>query len=307
MMTSLPTSCGFIAVIGLPNAGKSTLINALVGQKVSIVSKRAQTTRCRILGIALHDTPDTSAQMIFIDTPGVFEAKKMMERAMVGAAFDALEEADAILHVVDVSQKNTLARNEDIIKKIETLASAKRPVFLALNKIDCIAKEALLDFTAQFNARFDYAQTFMISALKENGLSALQDKIANALPAGPWHYEADEITDMPMRMMAAEITREKIFHQLHEELPYAALVETEEWEHFDNGDIRIGQCIYVQRDSQKAIVLGKGGSRIKKLGEAARKDLQDILQCRVHLKLFIRVREDWPEKAESLRIMGLDP
>lgn len=291
------TKCGFIAVIGLPNAGKSTLINALVGQKVSIVSKKAQTTRCRVLGIALHE----NAQMIFIDTPGVFDAKKSMERAMVGAAYEALEESDCILHLIDASQKNPLERAKIIQDKLPKNV----PVFLALNKIDTIKKETLIKLAQTFNESFDYTATFMISALKEQGLQHALNAMANALPESPWHFDEDEVTDMPMRMMAAEITREKIFRQLHDELPYAVLVETEQWEDFDNGDVKINQVIYVQRDSQKAIVLGKGGSRIKQLGQQSREELEELLERKVHLKLFVKVKEDWPDRPESLALMGL--
>ena len=297
-MSNTPeTRCGFITVIGLPNAGKSTLINALVGQKVSIVSKKAQTTRCRVLGISLHK----AAQMIFIDTPGVFEAKEKIERAMVGAAFEALEESDCILHLVDASQKNPLER----AKIIQSKLPKNRPVFLALNKIDSVKKEDLLALTQAFNDSFDYAATFMISALKQQGLEHALDTMTPALPVSPWHFDEDEVTDMPMRMMAAEITREKIFHQLHDELPYAALVETESWEDFDNGDVKISQVIYVRRESQKAIVLGKGGSRIKELGQRSRTELEELLERKVHLKLFVKVMENWPDRAESLALMGL--
>lgn len=285
---------GFVAVIGLPNAGKSTLINALVGEKVAITSKKSGTTRCRILGIAMHET----AQIIFIDTPGVFDAKKTMDRAMVGAAFEALEEADMILHLIDAGSKKD---QSDIIAKLPK----NRPVYLAFNKVDTIAKEKLLTLAADYNAKFDYTATFMISALKKKGLDDLRDCIASALPTAPWPFDPDDVTDMPMRLMAAEITREKIFRQLHDELPYATLVETEKWENFDNGDVKINQIIYVQRDSQKAIMLGKGGSRIKTIGQDARKELEEMLERKVHLKLHVKTRENWPDRPESLEIMGL--
>ena len=298
MSEAAQTRCGFIAVIGLPNAGKSTLINALVGQKVSITSKKAQTTRCRVLGIALHN--DT--QMVFIDTPGVFDAKEKMERAMVGAAYEALEEADCVLHLVDASAKDPLAANEVLLQKLKKCG---QPVYLALNKIDTVKKESLMVLAQSFNAELDYAATFMISALKNQGLDKTLSTLSEALPQSEWHFEEDEVTDMPMRMMAAEITREKIFRQLHDELPYAALVETEKWEEFDNGDVKINQIIYIQRDSQKAIVLGKGGSRIKQLGQQSREELEVILGRKVHLKLFVKVMENWPDRPESLTIMGL--
>lgn len=301
------TRCGFVSVIGLPNAGKSTLVNALVGQKVSITSQKAQTTRCRILGIVCHEIENDDgilekSQIIFIDTPGVFDAKQKIERAMVGAAYEALQDSDAILHLIDAGHKNALGRNAIIQEKFPE----NRPVFLALNKTDAVKKPILLDLAGSFNEAFDYTATFMISALKEKGLDRCLDALAAALPEGAWHYDEDDVTDMPMRMMAAEITREKIFRQLHEELPYAALVETENWEEFDNGDIKIDQIIYIQKGSQKAIVLGKGGSRIKELGTHAREELEDIIGRRVHLKLFVKVQENWPDRPESLRLMGLD-
>lgn len=298
MTDQFQTSCGFAAVIGLPNAGKSTLMNALVGQKISITSEKKQTTRCRVLGIAIHE----QAQIIYIDTPGLFDAQKTMERAMVGAATDALGDADLVLHVVDASHGHDLSKHQNIMQRL----THDRPVFLVLNKIDKTKKEVLLQIAQGMNAAFDYDATFMISGLKSKGLEALQGTIAAALPAGPWHYDEDEITDMPMRMMAAEITREKVFRQLHKELPYAALVETETWEEFDNGDVKIGQIIYVQRDSQKAIVLGKGGARIKQLGQAARQDLEEMFGRPVHVKLYVKVRENWPDQPESLRLMGLE-
>lgn len=297
MTQDTPPKCGFVSVVGLPNAGKSTLINALVGQKVSITSKKAQTTRCRVLGIALHG----NAQIIFVDTPGVFAAKKNMEHAMVGAAFDALEESDLALHIVDAGIKAPVERNAIISDRIPD----NKPAFLALNKVDSVAKEPLLKLSAHMNEAKDYTATFMISALKEKGLDALLDTLAAHLPESAWHYDEDDVTDMPMRLMAAEITREKIFRQLHDELPYSVLVETESWENFDNGDVKISQAIYVQRDSQKAIVLGKRGSRIKTLGQYAREELEDILGRKVHLKLFVKVRENWPDRPESLALMGL--
>lgn len=292
------TSCGFVSVVGLPNAGKSTLINQLVGQKVSIVSEKAQTTRCRVLGIMIHNDND---QMVFIDTPGVFAAQKSMEHAMVGAAFDSLDEADCVLHLVSASEPKALEKAALIEKKLPK----NKPVFLALNKTDAVKKETLLTLTQTLNERFDYKATFMISGLKNKGLERMLDKLAEEFPRGPWHFEEDEVTTMPMRMLAAEITREKIFNQLYRELPYAALVETETWENFDNGDIKITQAIFIQRDSQKAIVLGKGGDRIRKIGQASRMELEEITGCTVHLKLFVKVKENWPDNPENWQLMGL--
>lgn len=297
-MSNDKTSCGFVAVVGLPNAGKSTLINQLVGQKVSIVSEKRQTTRCRVLGIMIHEEKH---QMIFIDTPGIFDAQKTMEHAMVGAAFDSLDEGDCVLHLVSANEHKALEKAAIIEKRLPK----GKPVFLALNKTDAVQKEKLLALTQELNDRFDYKATFMISGLKNKGLDRMLDTLAKEMTEGPWHYDEDEVTTMPMRMLAAEITREKIFNQLYRELPYAALVETESWEEFDNGDIKITQAIFIQRDSQKAIVLGKGGSRIQKIGTASRLELEEMMGCKVHLKLFVKVKENWPDNPENFQLMGL--
>ena len=290
--------CGFVAVLGLPNAGKSTLVNALVGSKVSIVSKRVQTTRCRVMGIALHE----NSQVILIDTPGIFTPQKTLEKVMVRAAWDALEQTDIIIHIVDAGIKNAASKNEEIIKKLP----AETPVILVLNKTDNVSKPELLALSADLNARYTYAATFMVAAIKNEGTQDILKDIAARMPQAPWIFEEDQISDMPMRLMAAEITREKIFQQLYQELPYAVMVETEKWENFDNGSVKIDQAVFVQRDTQKAIVLGKGGSQIRNIGEAARLDLEQIMGVRVHLKLFVKVQEDWPERPENYALMGLD-
>ncbi len=297
-MNKPTSSCGFVSVMGLPNAGKSTLVNALVGTKVSIVSPKAQTTRTRVLGIALHE----QSQMILIDTPGVFEPKKTLEKAMVSTALDAVDEGDVVVHLIDVNERSILERNQLLIKRMPK----NKPVFLVLNKVDKIAKDRLLAMTAQLNEAFDYAQTFMISALKKNGLDVLSKALAEHMPQGPWHFDEDQITTMPMRLLAAEITREKIFEQLYQEVPYAVLVETEEWEQFDDGSVKIHQSITVERDSQKGVMVGKQGARIKKLGQASREELEEIFGFKVHLKLFVRVQENWQERSESYQIMGFD-
>ena len=289
------TCCGFASIIGLPNAGKSTLMNALVGAKVSIVSKRAQTTRTRVLGIAMHE----NAQIILLDTPGIFAARKSFEQFMVGAAFEALDEAELTIHLVDAGQKGALAQNQMIIDK---LRADSKPCLLVLNKTDKIQKPDLLALAAAFNAAYPYEATFMISALKQAGTQDLLSDLARRMKPGPFLHEEDQITDMPLRLMAAEITREKIFEQLYRELPHAALVETESWETFDNGDIKISQAVIVQRDSQKAIVLGKGGSRIKQIGAASRLELEKLLETRVHLKLFVKVEPNWMERPDLLRL-----
>jgi GTP-binding protein Era len=289
--------CGFVSVLGLPNAGKSTLVNALVGSKVSIVSKKVQTTRCRILGIAMEG----DAQVVLMDTPGIFAPKKTLEKAMVGAAWGTLDQADAIVHLVDTTDKRALDHNEMITEKLPS----DKPCLLALNKTDKVKKPDLLTLAADFNARFHYDATFMISALNKEGIEKILPALSTKMPEGDWMFDPEQSTDIPMRFMAAEITREKVFHQLHEELPYAVMVETEEWENFDNGDFKISQIIYVQRETQKAIVVGKGGSRIKELGAAARVEMEEIFGAKVHLKLFVKVQENWSERAENLAIMGL--
>jgi GTP-binding protein Era len=289
---------GSVAVLGLPNAGKSTLVNALVGSKVSIVSPKVQTTRSRVLGIAMQGR----AQVVLIDTPGVFAPKKPLERAMVKAAYDALDGADIVLHLVDASVKNPAEKNAEIIEKLPKDAF----VMLVLNKVDQVKKEELLTLSVDLNGRFDYRATYMVSALKGSGTADVLKGLAQNLPAGEWAFDEDQLTDMPMRLMAAEITREKIFQQLHQELPQAVMVETETWEQFDDGSIKIGQAITVQREGQKAIVLGRGGSRIKQIGQAARLDLEEIFGLRIHLKLFVKVEEDWAGRAENYQRIGLD-
>jgi GTP-binding protein Era len=296
-MTDPKKSCGFACILGLPNAGKSTLVNYLVGQKVSIVSHRVQTTRTRVLGIAIHD----NAQVLLVDTPGVFDAQKTMERAMVAAAYDAIENADCVVHLVDASKKNAAIDNAELLKRLPH----NIPVILVLNKIDQTKKPDLLALAQALNDQHNYKSTYMISALKGHGTDDLLKGLADVMPVGPWHFDGEEITDMPMRLMAAEITREKIFNRLYRELPQSSYVETESWENFDNGDIKITQLVYVQRDSQKAIVLGKGGSQIKNIGQESREELEEILGTRVHLKLFVKVQENWSEQAEILQKIGL--
>lgn len=297
-MGETKTKCGFAAIVGLPNAGKSTLTNALVGQKISIVTRKVQTTRTRVMGILTEG----HSQIILVDTPGVFKPKKTLEKAMVKAAWDALPDADVILHIVDAAARNALDDNAMIIDRL----NEKAVNFLVLNKVDKVDKPALLELAAKLNERFGYAATFMISSLKKNGLDAMLKEIANNIPEGPWMFEEDQVTDMPMRMLASEITREKIFEQLHQELPYDIMVETEGWENFDNGSVKINQVIYVQKESQKGIVVGKGGSRIKKIGEQARRELEEMFEMRIHLKLHAKVQENWAERAENYRLMGLE-
>lgn len=290
--------CGFVAIIGVPNAGKSTLTNALIGSKVSIVSRKVQTTRARVMGILTRG----DAQIVLVDTPGVFTPKKTLEKAMVKAAWDAMPDADLVLHIVDAAAKNPMRDNELILNRLND----RQPVVLILNKVDKVNKPDLLALTQSLNEAHDYAATFMISSLKKQGLDAMLDEISSLIPAGPWMFDEDQISDMPMRMMAAEITREKIYERLHQELPYETFVETEKWEERDDGSVQISQIIYVQRESQKGIVVGKGGSTIKKIGEESRRDLEDIFDGRIHLKLFVKVQENWSERAENYRLIGLD-
>ena len=293
------TNCGFCAVLGVPNAGKSTLVNALVGSKVSIVTHKVQTTRSRIRAIAM----DGQTQIIFVDTPGIFAPKRKLDEAMVSAAWGAAGEADERVLLAD-------ARAGLDAETAEIIAGLKRAglsAMLALNKIDLVAHERLLGLAQTFNAAFAFSETFMISALKGHGVDALKGKIAARMPAGPWLYPADQSADMQLRFLAAEITREKLYLRLHQELPYSSTVETESWEERPDGSVRIQQVIYVERDGQKKILLGSKGETIRDIGAAARKELEVELDRRVHLFLFVKVRENWAKDPERLRMMGLEP
>jgi GTP-binding protein Era len=290
------TRCGFVAVLGQPNAGKSTLINNLVGHKVSIVSHKVQTTRQRVLGITLHE----QAQIIFVDTPGIFQAKKRLEKAMVSAAWNAGKEADLIIVLHDASHSYTNG-TESILKEL-----GDKKAILVLNKVDQIAKERLLETIAYFKDFQNVDDILMTAALTGDGVPELMSFVATHLPESPWLFDPEQITDMPQRMWAAEITREKLFQQLHQELPYETYIETESWERQKNGDIRISQVIYVSRDNQKSIVLGKGGQKIKKIGNAARQEIAFYLKKNVHLFLFVKVANNWSDKPGAYRLMGLD-
>ncbi len=287
---------GFIAVVGEPNAGKSTLINQLVGQKVSIVSSKVQTTRQRILGIAISG----EAQLVLIDTPGIFAPKKRLDRAMVASAWDAGKDADQIILIVDASQKSQ-ARSLEILKRLE-----HRKVIMALNKVDAVDKAKLLKMAQQYHAHENVSEIFMISALTGDGVPDLMTHLVKETPEGIWMFPEDEITDMPQRLWAAEITREQLYHQLYQELPYETFIETELWEEFDNGDVKINQVIYVNRDGQKSIILGKRGVKIKEISQAARTELATLLGRKVHLYLYVKVAENWSEKSSFYRNMGLD-
>jgi GTP-binding protein Era len=292
--------CGFVAIVGAPNAGKSTLVNRLVGTKVSIVSPKVQTTRTRVLGIAL--VAEEGAQVIFIDTPGIFTPKLRLERAMVRAAWSGASDADIVALVVDAKK----GIDEDVSNIIKSLKEANRRAILVLNKIDLVKRDQLLGLTAQLHESGIIDDVFMISAEKGDGTGDFLRFCAGSLPEGPWHFPEDEVSDMPQRMLAAEITREQLFNRLHQELPYAALVESEKWEERDDGSVRIDQIIYVRRDSQKAIVLGKGGAQIKAIGASARQELERLLERSVHLFLFVKVREDWPDDRQRYSDLGLE-
>lgn len=295
---------GFVAVIGEPNAGKSTLINKIVGTKVSIVSPKAQTTRTRVLAV----TVEGNSQISFIDTPGIFEAdqKNKMERAIVASAWEGIADAEIITLLVDVSKKIGHS-TELILDRLSQDQNSNKRYILVLNKIDRIKREALLDISARLNEVCDFEATFMVSALKGSGVEGFIKYLAEHVPEGPWHYPEDHLTDMPMRLMAAEVTREKLFKLLHQEIPYALTVETENWENFDNGDIKIDQTIFINREAHKKIILGKGGSMIKKIGQQARIELETIFETTIHLKLFVKVSETWMDDEERYSIWGLDP
>jgi GTPase len=290
--------CGFAALIGAPNAGKSTLVNALVGTKVSIVTPKAQTTRTLIRGIAV----DGPAQLILVDTPGIFAPRRRLDRAMVGTAWGGARDADIAALVVD-SRKGVEDEDEAVIRGLAEVRAAK---LLVLNKVDVVAKPALLALTQTLNERAAFAAIFMISALTGDGVADLKRWLGAHVPAGPWHYPADQIADAPLRQLAAEITREKLYLRLHQELPYQSTVETEVWKELKDGSVRIEQTIYVERESQRKIVLGKGGQTIKAIGAAARADIAVAIEQPVHLFLFVKVREGWGDDPERYREMGLE-
>jgi GTP-binding protein Era len=290
--------CGFIALIGAPNVGKSTLINALVGTKVAIVSHKVQTTRALLRGIAIVG----GSQLVFIDTPGIFSPRRRLDRAMVTNAWAGAHDADIVGVLVDA--KRGLDDEENAI--LERFAEAGKPRILLINKIDLVEKSALLAVASAANARAAFAATFMISALTGDGVADVKHWLAAHVPEGPWHYPEDQITDAPLRQLAAEITREKLYLRLHQELPYQSTVETDVWKELKDGSTRIEQTIYVERESQRKIVLGKGGQTIKAIGADARREIADMVEAPVHLFLFVKVRERWGEDPERYREMGLE-
>ncbi len=289
--------CGFVALIGAPNVGKSTLLNALVGAKISIVTPKVQTTRALIRGIAMEG----AAQLIFVDTPGIFAPRRRLDRAMVGSAWGSTQDADVVALLIDAHKG--LQDDEDAI--LRQLADLRAPIVLVLNKIDLVDKPALLKLTQALNERAKFAATFMVSARTGDGVEDLKKFFAAHVPDGPWLYPEDQISDAPLRQLAAEITREKLYLRLHQELPYQSTVETEVWKELKDGAVRIEQTIYVERESQRKIVLGKGGQTIKAIGAAARADIASSIEHPVHLFLFVKVREGWGDDPERYREMGL--
>ncbi len=292
------TRCGFIALIGAPNAGKSTLINALVGSKVAIVTPKVQTTRTLLRGIAMEG----QAQLVFLDTPGIFAPRRRLDRAMVTTAWSGAHDADIVAVLIDVKS----GLDDDAEALLKKLQEVRQPKVLILNKVDLVEKARLLALAQTANDTAKFEATFMISATKGDGVADVRQWLAAHVPAGPWHYPEDEVSDAPVRQLASEITREKLYLKLHQELPYQSTVETESWTERKDGSVRIEQTIYVERDSQKKIVLGKGGQSIKAIGEASRRELAEILEKKVHLFLFVKVREGWGDDPERYRQMGLE-
>jgi GTP-binding protein Era len=300
MAEAVPRRCGLVALVGAPNAGKSTLLNQLVGAKVSIVTPKVQTTRTRVTGIAIEG----ATQLVFVDTPGIFvRTRRRLERAMVASAWAGAADADRIVVVVDGTRKGL---GDDTRRILAGLAEAGRRAILALNKVDLIKRPELLPRAAQLNQAFDFDRTFMISAATGDGVADLRTHLAGLMPEGPWLFAEDDLSDLPERLLAAEVTREQLFLKLHDELPYDLSVETESWKEFKDGSVKIQQVIYVRRASQKSIVLGKGGATAKAINLAARKELEAQLGRKVHLFLFVKVRESWPDDPERFRAIGLD-
>jgi GTP-binding protein Era len=298
MSKAAATRSGFVALIGAPNAGKSTLVNHLVGAKVSIVTHKVQTTRSIIRGVATHG----AAQIVFVDTPGIFDPRRRLDRAMVTTAWGGARDADLVLVLVDAER----GIRGDAEAMLTALGGVRRPKVLVLNKIDRVRHEKLLTLAAEANGKAAFERTFMVSALTGAGCDDLLRYVAEHLPEGPWYYPEDQIADLPMRQLAAEITREKLYLRLHQELPYSSHVETEKWEEKKDGSARIEQVIYVERESQKKILLGHKGETIKAIGQAARREISEIVERKVHLFLFVKVRENWSDDPERYREMGLE-
>ena len=298
MADEATTRCGFIALIGAPNAGKSTLTNALVGSKVAIVTPKVQTTRTLLRGIAMVG----NAQLVFIDTPGIFAPKRRLDRAMVTTAWTGAHDADLVGVLIDAKQ----GLDDEAERVLKQLSEVKQPKVLILNKVDIVDKDKLLALAHAANERVKFESTFMISAMTGDGVDDVKNWFAARVPEGPWHFPEDEVSDAPLRTLASEVTREKLYLKLHQELPYQSTVETEVWKEQKDGSVRIEQTIYVERESQRKIVLGKGGQSIRNIGAAARRELMEILERPVHLFLFVKVRESWGDDPERYRAMGLE-
>ena len=296
-MAASPTRCGVVAVIGVPNAGKSTLVNQFVGAKVSIVTHKVQTTRSRIRGIAIVDT----TQLIYVDTPGIFTPHRRLERAMVDAAWMGAADADIVVLVVDARRGVT----DEVTHIVDGLKKGRRPAILALNKIDTVKRENLLALAEQLNAGGRFEEIFMISALNGDGVADLQTHLSSIMPTGHWLFPEDQLSDLPQRLLAAEVTREKAYLYLHQELPYALAVDTEDWQDFKDGSVRIGQVVYVERETQKGIVLGKGGQTIKRIRSEAQQELAELLERPIHLFIHVKVRENWVNDPGRYREWGL--
>jgi GTP-binding protein Era len=298
-LSETSTRCGFVAIIGAPNAGKSTLINNLADYKLAIVSHKVQTTRSRVRAIIVEG----GSQIVFVDTPGIFLPRRRLDEAMVNAAWEGATDADVVLLMVDARA----GRTEDVSGIAERLKQSPSRRVLVLNKVDSVKRERLLILAGELNKLCPFEQTFMISASTGDGVHEMKRKLAEMMPSGPWLYPEDQLTDIPQRLIASEITREKIYQRLHQELPYASTVETEKWEERTDGSVRIEQVIFVERENQRKIVLGKGGQGIKEIGRLAREELSVMFGRKVHLFLFVKVRENWATDPERLRAMGLEP
>lgn len=292
------TRCGFVALIGAPNAGKSTITNHFVGSKVSIVSPKVQTTRTLVRGIGIYD----NTQIIFVDTPGIFKPKRRLDRAMVSSAWDGVGDADITVLVVDAKR----GFDDETRSIIARLKKKKVKAVLVINKVDIVQKDKLLVLSKALNDEYDFTETFFVSAVTGKNIEDFYKYLADNLPESPWYYPEEQISDMPLKLLAAEIVREKLFLFLHQELPYSLTVEPELWERREDDSIRAEITIYVERDNQKIIVLGKGGSMIKRIGQSARREIEELLECRVHLFLFVKVRENWQEDASRYNVWGLD-
>ena len=297
-MSGEASRCGFVALLGAPNSGKSTLLNALIGSKISIVTSKVQTTRTRVLGVMNVG----NAQVVFIDTPGIFQPKKRLDRAMVAAAWDSALDADLVLMLIDA--KSGIDRNARRI--IDGLKRSEGQTICILNKIDTVERQRLLSLTEELARERIFMEFFMISALKGDGVDDVKSRMFDHIAEGPWHFPEDQLSDMSDRLFAAEITREKLYMNLHQELPYALTVETETWQTFENGAVRIDQIIFVERNSQKGIVLGRGGQRIRHIRTLAQEELKEIFEREVHLFLFVKVRENWGDDPERYQDLGLD-